>query len=282
MSGGFNDNVLGLGKGIALPTDISSQSSGFGRFSLDGSYGWALTPSDTLTARYGYQAVIYGGTLSKFDLQDHFFSADWRHAFSQDLAGAFRLSDEFTQIGGSSFRNQVGLRPSVGYRWISWGVAELAYNYTSSNYYFGSISAQDRDGSAHIVTLDNYLAIPGTRLLARLGYFFVRNESDGGDFEFDSHGVLVELNHPLPWEITADILWTRAFNRYDNLNSLAGPLGFAFARKDDVDVVRVQLFRPITDWLKAFVRYDFTNDDSNINFYNYNQNAYSAGVITQF
>ena len=64
MSGGYNDNVIALGEGIPLPTDISTQSSGFGRFTVNGSYGWALTPKDTLTVGYGFQSDIYEGPLA--------------------------------------------------------------------------------------------------------------------------------------------------------------------------------------------------------------------------
>lgn len=280
-SGGFNNNVIALGDDVPLPADISSQRTGFARFTAGLAYDWRLTETQTVTAGYGLLADVYEA-VPNFDLFDHFFHLDYRHTFTPDLGGTFRLSDEFTVVGGQDFRNQVGLRPALGYRLFYWLVTELAYSYASSDYFFPTTTAQDRDGKTQTLAWINYLAVPGTQLQARLGYFHTWSDTDGSDFDSRTHGVLVGLSHPLPWRITADVSYTRTFDRYNNPNSLAGPTGFGFSRRDDADTVTVQLARPLSDWLRAYARYDFIKADSNITFFNFKQHVWSFGLVASF
>ncbi len=280
-SGGYNSNVIALGEGIALPVDISDEASPFSRFTVDAAYDWRLTDTDTLTAGYFFQADVYS-LISSFDLLDNFFYVNYRHVFSGDLAGALRVSNQFSLVGGDKFRNQFGLRPAVAYRLTDWAITELAYSFSVSDYFFPTPAVFDRDGTTHTVALINYVTIPGTELLARLGYFHVWNRADGSDFDFESNGLLVGVSYPLVWEITGDVFYTGVFDRYDNPNSLAGPTGFGFKRDDDVHRVTVQLSRPITDWLQVYFRYDYTQDNSNINFYSYKQNVWSGGLTVEF
>lgn len=279
--GGYNSNVIALGEGIALPVDISDEASPFSRFTVDAAYDWRLNSTDTLTAGYFFQADVYS-LVPSFDLLDNFFYADYRHAFSGDLGGALRVSNQFSLVGGDTFRNQFGLRPALGYRLTDWAVTELAYSFFVSDYYFPIPPVLNRDGTTHTVALNNYVTIPGTQLQARLGYFHVWNRADGSDFDFESNGLLVGLSSPIVWEITGDVFYTGIFDRYDNPNSLAGPTGFGFKRDDDVHRVTVQLSRPIGDWLQVYFRYDYTLNDSNINFYNYKQNVWSGGLVVEF
>jgi hypothetical protein len=133
----------------------------------------------------------------------------------------------------------------------------------------------------HTLGLNSYLRIPNTRLLARAGYYHLWNTADGGDFDFDSNAISLGLSHPLFWEIIGEVFYTHLFDSYDNNNSLAGG-GFEFPRDDDIDIITLQANRPIKDWLRAYVRYDHTQDDSNIPFYTFDQDVVLGGVIISF
>jgi hypothetical protein len=58
--------------------------------------------------------------------------------------------------------------------------------------------------------------------------------------------------------------------------------GFDFPRDDDIDIFTVQVNRSIRDWLRAYVRYDYTRDDSNIPFYKFDQDVVFGGLIISF
>ena len=247
-AGGFNDNVIALGNSVLLPSDLSGQEAGFSTSSLSASYTWQVQSSSSITAGYRFLANVYGG-LSGFDLLDHFNYVDVRHNLRQDLAGTLRVSNQFTQVGGSNFRNQVGVRPAFVWWPTSWGIFEGAYSYFNGDYYFPTTTVFDRDGHSHTIALTSFLRIPGLPIQGRIGYFHLWNQTDGADFDFQSNGVLVGVTASLLSQLTAEMFYSRSFNRYDNANSLAGPTGFAFKRMDDVDRVTAQF-----SW--AFFRVD--------------------------
>lgn len=275
-AGGFNNNVIALGNSVQLPGDVSSQGAGFNASSLDGSYSWQLGQHDTLTAGYRFLANVYGD-ISGFDLIDHFNYVDYRHSFRRDLSGSFRLSNQFTQVGGSNFRNQVGLRPAVAWWPMAWMVIETAYSYFNGDYFFPTTRVFDRDSRTQTVAVTGFINVPKLHVQGRVGYFHLWNDADGADFNFQSDGVLVGLTTSLLRRVTAELFYSRTFSRYGNPNSLAGPTGFAFKRDDDIDRVTAQFTWDIFEWLRAYARYDYTREASNITFFDFNQSAWSGG-----
>jgi len=248
--GGYNDNVVALGKGVNLPADISSKDANYFQGSLDASYAYGVTEQDTVIAGYRFLSTVYAG-LSSFDLIDHFIYVDLRHAFNPKLTGTLRVSDEFTQVGGNNFRNQVGVRPAVAWRMVDWNIVELAYGFFSGNYLLPTTTVFDRDSATNTIAVTDYFRIPGWPLQGRLGYFRSWNDADGGDFDFKTDGLVAGLTTYLLPQLTGDVFYARTWDRYDNLNSL----------------------------LKAYARYDHVAADSNIIFFDYDQNSFSGGLV---
>ncbi|MBI2926942.1 MAG: tetratricopeptide repeat protein [Verrucomicrobia bacterium] len=279
--GGYNNNVTGVGQSALLPGEIAGKPSAFARFTLDGSYAWRWSRADSLAVSYSFLSDTYS-ELPQLDLLDHFWRVDYAHAFGSRVAGSLRLSDEYTLLGGQSFRNQPGVRPALGFRLADWAVSEVAYSFMCPDYYFAAPPIQDRDAQTHTVSFTQYLSPWGERVQLRVGYFHTWNQADGDDFDYQSDGVFGAVRARLFWELEADASYTHTFDRYTNLNSLAGPMGFEFARRDGVDLVTAQLSRPLTKWLRAYARYSFNRVASNVTFFKYDQHIWSGGVIVQF
>lgn len=276
--GGYNDNVVALGKGVNLPADISSKDANFFQSSLDASYAFGLTEEDTLIAGYRFLSIVYPG-LSSFDLIDHFMYVDLRHAFNPKLTGTIRISDEFTQVGGNNFRNQVGVRPALAWRMFDWNIVELAYAFFSGDYLLPTTPVFDRDSATNTIAVTDFFRIPGWPVQGRFGYFHVWNNSDGGDFDSETDGLVVGLTGYFLPQLTGDVFYARTWDTYKNLNSLSGSTGFAFRRIDGVDRITAQLTWEFFEWLKAYARYDHVAEDSNIIFFDFSQNSYSGGFV---
>lgn len=282
LGGGHNSNVIALGEGVPLPSDISRKSANFVRLGAGGSYDVVRSGKGVLTAGYSGLSDTYSG-LSSFDLFDNFFYGDYRYSFNSDLTAALRVSDEYTLLGGSKFRNQVAVRPALGWRFAEGVVGEAAYTVAQSKYYFpAAFSFQDRDATTHTINLVGYLAVPRTRLSARVGYAHTRNDAAGSDFQSHGDALQIGLGYPLPWQLTGEAFYTRTWDRYDNPNSLSGTTGFEFNRQDDIDAATLQLTRPVASRLNAYLRYDYLRDRSNISFYRFKQDVISAGLVMQF
>ena len=160
--------------------------------------------------------------------------------------------------------------------------AELAYEIGSSNYLVATTAVRDRDSIGHRIGLTLYFALPNVEARGRAGYSYARNNADGADFDLDSHSVFVGLGRALWGGVAGEVVYSRTFDRYDDNNSLAGGTGFEFRRNDDTDRVTVRLTRPILDGVSIYGRFDYTRHESNINFFNYLQNAASVGLIARF
>lgn len=281
---GWSDNIIATANAISIPRDITNRDGGFGTLGVHGAFDLIRTDADLLTIGYAVGADMYIDGSSEANLIDHIVYADWRHACTDKLTGSLRVSDEFTQLGGSTFRNAVLIRPGVAYEVADWLTAEVAYTFAASEYSFPIIAPViDRDGEAHRFEIGAWIDVPDTDLQARLGYFHVVNEADGSDFDYDSDGLYVGLAHPLPFDFEGELMWTRIWADYDNPNLFTGT---GVAREDDVDVISIALSRPIDLSLpgdaRLFIRYEFVRDDSNVFLYDYDQETISAGIIVDF
>ena len=279
--GGYNDNVIGLGEGVVLPADISDEGSAFSRFTFNGDYEWRLENNDTVMAAYAFRADLYT-KIDNADLLDHNVAVTYRRRFARDVSGSLQVSDQYTFLDGDGFRNQASLRPSAAYRLADWATAEISYGFAVGEYSVDTTEAQDRDSRTHTVAASAFLEWPDTDLQARVTAFRVENNANGRDFDFNSTGVSLAVNHPLVWGISGELTYTRSLDRYDNPNSLSGLGGFEFRRDDDVDRFGVALRWPVLDEARLYARYGYTRNDSNIRFFDYDQQVGSAGVVVEF
>jgi len=143
----------------------------------------------------------------------------------------------------------------------------------------------DRDGDEHNGSMTFHFDVPSTELSTSFGTWFAINDADGGDFDSNQFGFFVSVGHPLVFEIDIEATYAHIKGAYSNDNSLTA---FAFPREDAIDVISVELTRPIEiDHLQGstarlFLRYDFTNNDSNVPAFKYDQHTITGGLVVEF
>ena len=279
--GGYDSNVISQGDSVPLPADVSRKHATFLTAALDASYDLLATPGDTLAVGYGFQSATYNGLASANSIS-HALYADYRHAFSDRLMGGLRVSDAFTRVGGRDFSNQWAVRPALAYRLADWTVSELSCTFARSDFYAPVPPAQNRDGDTHTAAFVQYFYPQGTHLEARVGVFHTVNRAEGSDFDSRASGVLFGLRHPLFWKIAGEVGYTRSFDRGDHANSLPGPGGAAVKRTTHSDTLSLRLTRPLSDVMSLYLGYDYSRADSNISFYDFHRQVWSAGILLSF
>ena len=275
---GYNSNVINNGTGFPLPSGVAYKGAAFGEFTVDGTYRWDLTQQDQVKVGYFLQSDVYDGA-SAVDLNDHFWHADYSHTWNPGTVSSLRVADEYSTYGGSSFRNVFSTRAAIGQRLASWNTLEASYTYGLGSYYFTLPPVDNRSGNVHTLALTDYARIPGTPVTLSLDYYHVFNDAQGHDFDADSNGLILTAASPLFWKITGAVSYNIDFDDYRHPNTFS-PTGAK--RSDEINLVNVQLARPITNWLNVYARYTYTSDDSNLPFFNYTQQIVSGGLVVQF
>ncbi len=278
-AGGHNNNVIALGDGLTLPSDISSKDSSFVQFALGASYDHILQADSSLSFGYSLNSNIYTD-INGFDVVDQYFYARYSKRVRDGLIASLTVSDQYTLVDTDGFRNSVGVRPALLYRFNDYSIVELAYRYASSNYYANvTLAALDRDADTHTVSLVGYFRVPNTEITFQTGYFHVANDTDGANYDSDSDSFQFVASSPLLWQTEGYVSYTKVLNDYDNPD-IFSPIGDI--RDDDVDAVTVRFSRPLYKGLSAYARFDHTNNDSNIVLFNYDQTIWSGGLVVEF
>ena len=280
LSIGHNDNVIGLGNTIPLPTDISRKGASFTRLSGGASYSNQLDNATALTLGYALLLDRYED-LGSANLVDNYLYADLFRQATDRMGLSLRVSGQVTELAGRRFRDVVGVRPAVSYRFSNDAVTEFAYAYSDSIYKTPVAAAFSRDGDAHALSAVHSFRLRGTNWSGAVGATYGINRGEGSDFKSDSLGASATLRYTFPNRIVAALGLSVTRDDYRNPNSLAGA-GFAFAREDRQNVVSGQFTGPLTDNLRWFVQAQKLRNRSNISFYDYKQNGVSAGIAADF
>ncbi|MCF8149102.1 MAG: tetratricopeptide repeat protein, partial [Sulfuritalea sp.] len=276
---GYNDNVIGLGNTIPLPTDITRKGSMFFR----GSFGASYDHQFDLGTR---GSVGYGGLIDRYDeikaanLEDHFFHADLAHRVHERVALSLRASLQVTYLSGNHFRDQPALRTAAAYRWNDSAVTELSYTFARPDYAVPGVAPQfERDGSVHALSVNHLIQSAGSPWLGSVGYTRSENRTQGADFHSSGDSISGALRYTFGKRTHLTLTAYLGHDRYANPNSLSG---FAFARSDKPLAVSVQYTAPLSEKLRYFLQFQSSRSHSNIAFFDYRQQAVIAGIDVDF
>lgn len=282
FAAGWNSNVLALGDGVDLPLGATRPDAAFFMMGADTWYQWQVLDRGLVRLGYFGQQYFYDGIVSA-NLNLNYWYLDLQYWLTNRLLSSFRISDEYDSYNGYSFRNVLAIEQSLLYRWADWNSSWVSYRYSWGDYFFvNAFPFWNRDGQEHRISARHHFFFPDGLGYLSAGYHHTFNLADGSDFDFNEDGIGISLLLNLPWELVLKGEFQWLYRYYQNNNSLAGPAGFEYARKDVAAQVGVELERPIWRAVIGFARYDFIHNDSNISFYDYDQHVVSGGVRLRF
>ena len=270
---GFNDNVNGISDTQALPKGINSKSASYTRANLNLSYTKKI---DNLTSLgFGYTLLIdnYDNFISA-NLKNYSIYANIQKILSPESSLSFRLSNEFTRIGGLKLRNKVSMRPAYIHRFNTQSATETAINLTDINY-VNTIS-QPQSGSLNNIEINHYIFNEG-KLQGFLNFSQLHNKTNGSDYSYTSRSISARLTHRLLFDINGELGYSINKSNYRDNHSF-----FGYPRRDTSDTITLQLTRPISRNINLFFRQNETNNKSNIPYYSYLQRVTSIGIETSF
>ncbi len=292
--------------------------SALGDFELMPSYTFELGDrKDTkqvhsLALSYDVEQVVYEDAFEDSNALDQKFEALYKRGIG-DWTFSLDAKDTLSLSGGKLFLNRVDGVPKLTYSWkyLSFGGR---YGYSHLDYLFtASTPAKNPDAERHEVA-PNLVVSPRkienapaqlTSLLdaVELVYVHTWNDARGSDFEYEGNRLQAKLRGlgpstlgPLCNEgvkcLSADVSYSSDWTDYKNPNSASATGSTRHDRIDKASILASYLLgwpkvnghssEPSEQTPSIFVRYDVTDQHSNIESKDYSEHVIVLGISATF
>ena len=288
FSVGTNNNAIGIGNGIVLPSDITSRRSNYAVYDIGGRYQWEFSERRARVVGYGASHQRYSN-LDGINSLAHNVFARYSHPLTETITARIDATGAIIGVNGETSLRSGGLQPAISVKVFDNVFAEAFIGNTNLNYRSPSTNPAvlDRDSVVRTYGGKVTFVLPSVRTSIDVGYVRTVNDADGGDFDYDGHRYSLGATSRLPLQITASVNYAFTNNNYRNLNSLAptsppGATAFGFARRDRVKTFGIRLSRPFMGPTTVFLQAQHTENHSNITAFDYNQDDVRLGITATF
>ncbi|MBK7949190.1 MAG: tetratricopeptide repeat protein [Deltaproteobacteria bacterium] len=279
----YDSNVALRSDSIAQPNNISSKGDGRGWWALDGGAelfrknGWS-----------GGAGAAYNGThpFKAEDFDQHFVKANlW---LDRELGSrtTLRISPEggYGFFDEKAFYRYLAIRPELRHDFgrAGMGTAYVRYAYNDFRYeeFIGSAPVRnivDRDGHDVIAGYDHQIAVTDS-LTLRGGAFGRDYTAEGSEYDFSGGGGWLGFRQTLPLELILSVTGRVEYDAYESASSFREPTEIEGRRRDVIGRANAVLTKPINEWLSVSARYQYLNNDSNTNVFDYDRHIVGAFV----
>ena len=278
---------------VALAPSIALTGLGTIGRKIDSRYQLASFGEYRFIQREDWVAGLIGSTydsfqfrLPQFNIQDYMGGVYSNLSLTPKLILGGRYEFHDTLLGGNQFTTDHRLTPNLTYRQGDFGHFTTFYEYEALDVKgLALIPAQRRTGNINAIgaTQAIYLANGNGRLY--LNYRYENAQTQGTDFDRNTHQVGARLEIPLPGKMVLNTEFRQFFDNYNNANSL----DFLGRRRFDNRIeIRTGLQKFINSHLSVRVDHVYTNNQSNVanlfesSFYSYHRNTLATQLIYDF
>lgn len=284
LGAGHNSNALALGDDQPVTSSADGGEDSFQRFLLSGFYqwrprGWAITAS------YSLQADQYDDA-DEVDQLDNLVGLRAERALTAALAASVEVQNRYTRIDDEGLLNEVSVAPLLSWRVREHVALDFGYEYADGDFLTRPGSAAlDRDHHTHSLAPALRWTLPAlsSQLYASYAHRWV--SAAGSDFDADADAITLRVDSAWPWRLSSRALLFYESRDFDRANSLSAS---GARRADDFYYASVFVQRPLgdvpglSDRLRVYAQYDYSDRNSNIGFYAYHQHTFGAGVLFAF
>jgi tetratricopeptide (TPR) repeat protein len=212
--------------------------------------------------------------LSEFDLIGSTLSLYVQQRLSSSLTLIGSYLPSFYWLDSDSYLRRHQLRPELLWQPSEGRAIRLSYSYSMNEYFQDS----DKDGTSNALGVELYQKVLGQRgqLLVGLGY--EKYDADHPDEDYGWFQGRVGYTGIMSWDLKLHIEGTLVSKEYDHVDSY-----YHEQRKDHKYSVGASLGRQIFfPWLTIQGEYQYTKNDSNIDYFSYDKNVFTVSAITKF
>ena len=306
----YDDNVVLLGSGVQLPSEISSQRDERAAWLLEAGGELLRSGPYSAGAALAYEGWAHGD-LSEFDLHYPSLVGWLDRRLGEDTTLRLAADGDYAWVDAEPFYTSHGVGLSLFQRFGRAGTSELGARYWRQNYLFPNDDVPDgpgragaacldpddlvcgpagldesrernRDGAGFSVGLLHSVPLLAERAQLRFGYRYHHFGARGREYSYDAHEFLAELAARLPadFELRLSASWAdqpfRHPSTFPDPDGLVAGQEYALSRSrrdDSVLQTELALARPLTRHLTLSASWRYQRNRSNVEVFAYRRHV---------
>jgi tetratricopeptide (TPR) repeat protein len=311
----YDDNVVLLGSGVALPTEISSQRDERAAWLLQAGAELFQSGPWSAGAAISYEGWLHGD-LSAFDLHYPSLVTWLDRRLAEGTTARVSLDADYAWVDNDPFYTSQGVGAALFQRVGRFGTAEVGARYWRQNYLFPNDDVPDGPGTPGDPCLDEddaFCGPPGIdeaqernrdgdgftlgvlhtfpllweRAQLRAGYRYHHFGARGSEYSYDAHELLADaaIRLPLELELRLAVSWVdqpyRNPSTFPDPDDIAGGVEYPLSgsRRDDSFLeTEVAIARPIGRHLTLSAAWRYQRSRSNVEVFDYERNVLGVYV----
>lgn len=277
LGGQYDTNVIMSADGSALPEGISGKSDWRAVVELDWRY--RLLSGAKADASIGYN--FYQSIHSKFydfNISYNLLDLTAQYAVKPYLSLSGLYSFEYLFASGDKYSYANTASPSIIIIEGKGISTTLKYRYRHKHFMDTGVytSNSERTGSNHLVGItQEVLILPAVQTW--FGYAYDKDITRKDYWNYDGHKGFIDFGFKLPYKLSLDLYGEYNYRAYHGISP-----DFDKERKDKAYTCSASVTKAITDSFGITISQSYTDNGSNISYYNYNRAITSLFLNARF
>jgi len=254
----------------------------------DGRAWWGVDAGKELFRKNGWGGGVGGAytgsqPFHEEDFDQNFISTSLWLDRELGKRTLLRISPEggYAWFDGDEFLRFIGIRPELRHDFGDAGLGTFYVRYAYNDFLYEEIddtlqiSQVNRDGHDLLFGYDHQIMV-GNSTTLRGGLFGRDYTAEAADYDFTGGGGWLGVRQVLAWRLILDVTGSVEYDNYEATSAFANP--GEGERHDVVGAAGAVLTKPINEWLSVSARYQYLNNDSSTQLFNYDRHIAGAFV----
>ncbi len=265
----YDDNVL-------LASDAEEIASDEGDYATEvfasGEYRLVNTREFELGGGYSHYQIWYN-ELTDYDMSGSILSLYMKYRLPS-LSLGLRYFQPYYQVDSDNYLRRHQIRPELTWKPAQNLLAKLTHSYYDNHYF----EDPDRTGHTRDVSLDIYYSLADNRGHLFGGLCYEDTNASDPDHFYEQFKTRMGITLRLPWQLEISLVGRYYARKYDHADSDYG------VKRDDAKYHgSVSLSRRLfCDELHVVAEFTHTQNDSNINIYEYERNSATLSLTAAY
>ena len=277
LGGQYDTNVILSADDAALPSGISGKADWRAVVELDWRYRLLSGAKADASIGYNFYQSIHA-KFYDFNVSYNLLDLTAQYAVKPYLSLSGLYSFEYVLASGNGYSYANTVMPSIIIIEGKGISTTLKYRYRHKHFMDTRIytTNSERTGSNHLFGItQEVLILPAIQTW--FGYAYDKDITRKDYWDYDGHKGFIDFRFKLPYKLSLDLYGEYNYRQYHGISP-----DFNKERKDNIYTYSASITRPITDTFDITISQAYTDNGSNIAYYNYSRAITSLFITGRF